>query len=142
MKVSEVMSRDVVTTTPEMTVGEAAALLIRRGISGVPVVDAGGALLGVLSKTDLVARAAVGEDPDGALARLVYLDLVEARKLEAHTAGEAMTSPAITIDSEQSVEDAARRMLKQSISRLPVVEGDRLVGIVTRADVVRTVVRA
>jgi len=137
MNVSAVMSRDVVTTRPDVPLEDAATLLLRRGVSGLPVVDGSGEVVGVLSETDLVARTAAGDDPDGVLERLLYLDLVEERKLEAATAGDAMSMPAVTIDSADSVHDAALVMLKHDVSRLPVVHDSRLVGIITRADVVR-----
>ena len=137
MNVGEAMSKDVVTTRPEVALEEAAALLLRRGVSGLPVVDEDGELVGILSETDLVAKTASGEDADGALARLVYLDLVEPAKLEAATAGQAMSAPAVTIDSTEPLHDAARRMLKVRINRLPVVHDGELVGILTRADIVR-----
>jgi CBS domain-containing protein len=63
-------------------------------------------------------------------------------KLRAHTAGEAMTAPALTIEPSQPVAEAARRMVDRGVNRLPVVEDGRLVGIVTRADLVRLFTRS
>jgi CBS-domain-containing membrane protein len=110
------------------------------------VVDDAGRIVGVISEGDLLAkeqrRDAVHHRP---LARL-FGESAETRSLmakaEASTAGEAMTSPAITIDALQSVDAAATLMIQRKINRLPVTEGGKLVGIVTRSDVVSTFARS
>jgi CBS domain-containing protein len=123
MQVQDVM------TSPAITVGAGAPLhrvaetLAAKCISGLPVVDAGGALLGVISEADIIAKEA--HDPS-----------------DARTAGEAMTSPARTIEPQRLVAEAARVMLAEGVNRLPVVRDGELVGIVTRADLVRAFVRS
>jgi CBS domain-containing protein len=143
MTIEDVMTTDVVTVRPETPLKEVARLLVDRRISGLPVTDAGGAVLGVVSEADLLAmecgappahgRLASILDPGGVLARL---------KADARVAGDAMTSPAITIASYRSIPAAAQEMLDRGINRLPVVAADRLVGIVTRADLVRAFARS
>jgi len=117
--IGEVMTSDVVLaqrTTPRQ---ELAGLLDRHRISGLPVVDHDDKVLGVVSSTDL-ARAEAG----------------------ALTAGELMSTPAITVHPEQSVSGAARVMERHGIERLPVVdEEDRLIGIATRRDLLRVFAR-
>jgi predicted transcriptional regulator len=67
---------------------------------------------------------------------------VDERRLAATTAGEAMTAPAVTVEADESVAEAARLMVEQAVNRLPVVIDDKLVGIVSRADIVRTFTRS
>ncbi len=127
MRVEELMTRAVVTARPETPLKEVGALLVDNRISGVPVVDAAGAVLGVVSKSDLIVR----EDADR-----------HGRKSAAVTAADAMTSPAVTIEPGASVVAAARELIDRRIDRLPVVHEGLLIGIVTRTDLVRAFVRS
>ena len=140
------MASPVITVQPETPLKDVARLLINHGVSGVPVVDAAGAVLGVVSEGDfLVKEQGAGEIHHRRLARL-FGESAEAQaklgKVEARTAGEAMTSPAITVAPGNAIRDAAALMTRQSVNRLPVVEHDRLVGIVTRADLLRAYLRS
>jgi CBS domain-containing protein len=143
MRIQDIMTRDVVTVRPDATLKEAARLLVCRRISGMPVVDDGGQLVGVLSEGDLLFKQRGEPGRDGVLAWLVHRgNGAEHAKLDARLVEEAMTSPAITIDAGWSLTAAAERMLRDGVNRLPVVRGDRLVGIVTRADIVRAFARS
>ena len=141
MKVRDLMTRDVVTVTPETSLKEAASLLAAKRISGMPVVDDAGTVVGVLSEADILAKESGERRRDGLLGRLLDPDFVLKDKIRARTAGEAMSAPAITIDPDRPVHDAATRMVAESVNRLPVIEGGNLVGIVTRADLVRAFTR-
>jgi CBS domain-containing protein len=145
MKIRSVMSTHVVTVSPETTLKDAAARLVRYGISGLPVVDDDGRLLGVLSEADILAKEA-GSARDGSSPRegmLAWLIGDAPRlRLEARTVADAMTSPALTIGPERTAREAAARMLAEDVNRLPVTEGDTLVGIVSRADLVRAFARS
>jgi len=146
MTVGDVMTRSVVSVRSWTPLKEVAQLLIERRISGVPVVDDDGALLGVVSEGDFLMKEqgaqAVRHRP---LAR-IFGESRESRsklaKIEALTAGEAMTAPAVTIASGRHIAEAAAVMTARGINRLPVVDDGRLVGIVTRADLVRAYVRS
>jgi len=141
MKVVELMTRDVVTVTPETSLKDAASLLSTRKISGLPVVDASGTVVGILSEADILAKVS-GERPRGGLLGwLLEADVALDDKIRARTVGEAMTAPAITIAPNRPVHEAAARMVAESVNRLPVVEDGKLVGIVTRADLVRAFTR-
>ena len=141
MKVDQLMTRVVVTVTPETSLKDAASLLSTRKISGVPVVDASGTVVGVLSEADILAKVS-GERPRGGLLGwLLEADVTLDDKIRARTVGEAMTAPAITIAPKRPVHEAAARMVSESVNRLPVVEDGKLVGIVTRADLVRAFTR-
>jgi CBS domain-containing protein len=142
MKVRDVMTKDVLTTSPEATLKEVAALLAEHGISGLPVVDEQRRVLGVVSEADILLRERTAEGERGGLiGRLLGQGDELERKLAARTAGEAMTSPAVVIDADRVLGEAAARMLDEGVNRLPVLEGGKLVGNVTRADLVRAFVR-
>jgi CBS domain-containing protein len=145
MYVRDLMTSDVVTVREDMPLKEVAKLLLERRISGVPVVDDEGAVLGVVSEADFLRKEA--GDP-GQRRRLGLRWLVHDRHAEedhhrvgAIRAGEAMTRPAITIEADRPLSEAARQMTEARIKRLPVVENGRLVGILTRTDVVRAYAR-
>lgn len=144
--VRDVMTAAVLAAQPDTPLKEVARLLVEHRISGLPVVDDEGQVVGVVSEADLLVK---GQGPDavprGAFDRLLG-ESEQTRQLrakaEARTAGEAMTAPAITIDPSRSVHQAASVMIERRVNRLPVVDAGRLVGIVTRADLVRSSVRS
>jgi CBS domain-containing protein len=137
------MTSEVVTVRPETSLKDVAGILAERRISGVPVVAEDGEVVGVVSEGDILFKERGPSERKGILAWLFASHDAEAElKLEARTAGEAMTAPAKTIAPWLSVSTAAGDMLEESVNRLPVVESDgKLVGIVTRADLVRAFVR-
>lgn len=144
MKVSDLMSTDVVATTPAASLREVARMLVDHKISGMPVCEEGGAVVGVVSEGDIVfkERGRV-ETRDGFIGWLLDAPSEsELEKTRARTVGEAMTSPPITAVPFESASAAARRMTEMGVNRLPVVSLDgRLVGILTRADLVRAFAR-
>jgi CBS domain-containing protein len=143
MKVKELMSEGVITVAPDATLKEVAALLVEHGISGVPVVGADGALLGVVSEGDILLKERGADRESGLLRWLLGGVSIEAEKLEARTASDAMTSPAVTIAPNRDVYQAARLMTDEGIKRLPVVDGHgSLLGIVTRRDLVKAFARS
>jgi CBS domain-containing protein len=143
MRVVDVMVRDVATVPPDAPLREVAQLLSERGFSGLPVVESGGRVVGVVSEADvLVKERGPAAKRGGLLGWLLEPQSEhEATKHLARTAAEAMTSPAITVESTVTVSKAAALMVESGINRLPVVDDGTLVGIVTRADLVRAFVR-
>lgn len=146
MNVASIMRQTVVTVRPDTPLRDVARLLVEHGISGVPVVDESGAVLGVVSEADFVIReVGVPREHRRLLGRLFGgnggASAEDVAKVHATTAGEAMTAPAITTSPATTLPDAARTMIERAINRLPVIEDGRLVGIVTRADLVRAFVR-
>lgn len=127
------MTTDAATVSPGTPLRDVASLLTVREISGVPVVDESGRVLGVVSESDLL-RVADGQER-------AHRRFHVRRQFGRRTAGAEMTAPAITITADRLVAEAAALMLDRRINRLPVVEGARLVGIVTRADLVRAFIR-
>jgi CBS domain-containing protein len=136
------MTPNVQTVAPETPLREVAELLADNRISGAPVLDAHGRVVGVVSEADVVSSAA-GDARRGPLRFLHDARRLGAMsvKLREGTAGWAMTTPPVTIGPDRSVADAAALMLEKGVNRLPVLDGDRLIGIVTRADLVRAFVR-
>ena len=145
MKIKDVMTVDVLTVPTGKTLKEAAQILATTGISGLVVVDDDRKVVGVISEADILFKERSPEKRrGGSFAWLFFPDMLENEaKLDARTAGEAMSSPAITIGPDRPVGEAAAKMLDEAVNRLPVVdeEGD-LVGIVTRADLVRAFTRS
>jgi CBS domain-containing protein len=135
VKVEAVMTRDVLSVRPDASLKAVARLLAGAGISGLPVTTAEGELLGVVSETDILEKER--RPPTGAQNGHGRREAAARGKAEARTAAEAMTAPAITIAPRGRVDAAAALMLDREVNRLPVVEDGRLVGIVTRADLVR-----
>ncbi len=141
MRAGDVMTADVVTVGPEAWVGEIARLLLEHRISAVPVVDAAGRLVGIVSEGDLVRRAETGTLPR----RAWWLDLltdpaVEAReyvKTHGRRAADVMTRGVVTVGVDTPLEDVARLLERHRIKRVPVVRAGRVVGIVSRADLIR-----
>ena len=143
MRVQDVMTADVATVAPGASLKDVARALVARGISGLPVVGDDGEVVRVVSEADVLAKERPEPEEPGALARLLARrDLGAEGKAAARTAGEAMTSPAITIEPYWTIPSAAQIMLEHGINRLPVVHQGRLVGIVTRADLVRAFARS
>ena len=136
------MTREVVTVTPMTSLREAAGMLATQGISGVPVVNAANEVVGVLSEADIVIKAGGEVARKGLLGWLLESDFGLEDKIRAKAVGDAMTAPAVTISPKRPVYEAARLMVEQDVNRLPVVEKGTLVGIVTRADVVRAFTRS
>jgi CBS domain-containing protein len=139
MKVEDAMTGEVVTVSPDTLVKDAAAVLASANISGLPVVDEGN-VVGVISEADIVARTTGSRASPSLLAQLFGRKAVP-QDAESTRTGDAMSSPAITIAPGRPVAEAARMMIEQRVNRLPVIDDGRLVGIVTRADLVRAFVR-
>ncbi|TVQ44859.1 MAG: CBS domain-containing protein [Gloeocapsa sp. DLM2.Bin57] len=144
--VAEVMTRDPITVTRETSLTEAIKIIAEKRISGLPVVDDNGKLVGVISETDLMWKETGIEPPPYVmfLDSVIYLENPARYEKEVHkalgqTVGEVMTAKAISIDPQSSVKDAARLMHDKHVRRLPVVnEAAQVVGIITRGDIVRS----
>jgi CBS domain-containing protein len=138
MRVETIMTREVITVAPETPLKDVALLLSANHISGVPVCGLDGSVLGVVTEADIL-RKEEGFPPNlgGSFAWFYRRIDGELDKIAARTAGEAMTAPALTARPAQQIAEIAQLMLLHKIKRLPVVAEERLVGIVSRADLVR-----
>lgn len=142
MKICDLMTEGVVSVKPTMTLREAAALLVEKRISGMPVVNDENEVVGVVSEADILVKAGGRPSRSRVLGWLLEPDLGIEDKIRAETVGEAMSAPALTIGSHRPVHEAARLMVAESVNRLPVVQDGKLVGIITRADIVRAFTRS
>jgi CBS domain-containing protein len=143
MKVKEIMTTEVRTVRTATPLKEAAALLTEYRISGLPVVDAEGYVIGVLSEGDILFKERGTTEKRSLFERLLAAPSGIDVKPAATTAGEAMSAPALTIGPRRPVSEAATVMIDEGVKRLPVVDDDgKLIGIVTRADLVRAFVRS
>lgn len=141
MNAAEIMTRDVISVAPETPVREIAAMMLERRISGVPVVDAGGRVLGIVSEGDLIRRPELETDR----ARTGWLGLFlseedRARdfvKSHGRVAREVMTKPATCVGPETPLDEVVRLMERLRVKRLPVVKKGKLAGLVTRTDLLR-----
>jgi CBS domain-containing protein len=146
MKVRDVMSSPAVTVGPAATFGEVVDRLLAHDISGLPVVDDGGRLLGMITEADLVSKEAYGYRRRRALGLVAeYLrghDPQWVRKGAARTARDLMTAAPAAASPDEDLATAARRMLELRHKRLPVVEAGRVVGVVARHDLLKPLHRS
>lgn len=138
MKVRDVMSSDVVTVNPNAGFQEIVEVLLSHDISGVPVLN-GDEIVGVITEADLVAREADQGRRRRPLALLagMFSDGRAEHRTTGLTAHSLMTTNPVTVGPDEDLRDAARTMVSARVKRLPVVEGNTLVGIITRQDLLR-----
>lgn len=139
MKAREIMSTPVVTVRPERALKDVAALMAEHRVSGVPVVDRSGAVVGVISESDFIARMEFGPR-HGLLDRLARW-LGATRRVRARSAAELMTSRVVTAGPDAAVRELVHLMSAHDVNRIPIVAEGRILGIVTRADILRTFTR-
>ena len=116
MQAKDIMTRDIITVSPTMTIKSLAMTLIKNQISGAPVAGKNGKIVGVVSEADIVAKK--GKDVKSIMSKKI-----------------------ISVGEETAVEEIARLMTVQKIKRVPVMRGDNVVGIVSRADIVSAIAR-
>src|SRR6476469_403061 len=143
MRAHQIMTKDVITVAPHTTIEEAAKIMLYTHISGLPVMAEGGRLVGIVSESDFMRRGEIGTGrkrpawlqffvgPEKAAAEFVH---DRGRKVE-----DAMTQHPITVSEETPLEELVLLMEKNSIKRLPVMNGKTLTGIVTRSNLLQAV---
>lgn len=140
--VREVMTTEVITVSADTPFKDLVALLAQRHISALPVLDGGGRVTGVVSEIDLLRKEEYQDDP-GAHRPPHWRHGAARSRADGLTAGDLMTSPAVTIKPEASVVEAARALDRQHIRRLVVIDGDsHLVGIVAPPDLLKVYLRS
>lgn len=132
MKVKELMTQQVVTASPGMSLKEAARIMVNHKISGLPVVDVTGCLIGMVSEGDVVHQESIRR-PGSSLA-----SLFRSSPRPALSVDEAMTTKVVTVGPDIDHAEAARIMEAREVKRLPVVDADnKLVGLISRSDLLR-----
>ena len=145
MRADQMMSRHVITIGADADLVDAIKTMLKHGVSGLPVVDQAGKLVGILSKSDFLRRAEIGtERKRGRL--LTFLagpDKVafDFKREHGRNVGEIMTPKPATITADTPVEEIARIMESRHVRRLPVMNGDKIVGIVTHSDFLPVIAR-
>jgi len=139
------MTRKVISVSPETEVTRAAKILLDNSVNGMPVVDTEERLVGIICQSDLIAQQKQLPLPsvftllDGVIPLFSQKNLEsEAQKIIATTVFKAMTPDPITISPESSLEEIAKLMVDKKLHTLPVVEQGKLIGIVGKEDVLRT----
>jgi CBS domain-containing protein len=141
MRAQDAMTKDVITVGTNATVGEIASLLVRHRISAVPVVSEDGRLIGIVSQTDLVHRSETGTEKRRKWWLEVFADAeTKAREyIKSHglKAQDVMTRVIISVSKEASLAEVADVLDSHRIRQVPVMDGGKLVGMISRADLVR-----
>lgn len=141
MLVRDAMTREVATVPPDMPIEEVARFLLDRHISGAPVVDGQGRLLGIISEGDLIRRPEIGAEPHRSwwLALLSSPTEVAGEFVKTHgrRASDVMTQNVISVGEDAPLGEVAGLLEKHRVKRLPVVRDDQLVGLISRADILR-----
>jgi CBS domain-containing protein len=143
--IADVMTTDPVTVLKETSLQDAIKLMAQKRISGLPVVDDEDNLIGVISETDLMWKETGVDSPP----YIMFLDSViylqnparydkEIHKALGETVGDVMTDKPISIAPNNSLKEAAHLMHEKNIRRLPVVDNQKVIGIITRGDIIRT----
>ena len=144
MNARDIMTRNVITVSPDTRIADIAKLLAERRVSGVPVVD-NGKIVGIVSEGDLVRRSEIGTDRRGGSwwLRLFRSETpIDFVKSHGQIAGDIMTSPALTIGENTPLNEIADIFESKHIKRVPVVSDGKIVGIVSRANLVRAIASA
>ena len=148
MQVQEIMSSPAITVGPETKISEIARIMREQQISGVPVVNAQGQLLGMITELELIERSAPVREPRylSVLSGLIPVSLAEfrdykeqVRRVLATNAQELMYTEVLTITPTAIWEEVMQTMLDPATASLPVVEDGKVIGIVTRTDLVRMI---
>jgi CBS domain-containing protein len=144
MQAKDVMTTDVITVDPDMTVQSLATLLADRGISGAPVVDSSGRLVGIISEGDLLHRAEIGTARRHRVRRRSWWldhfasDLArDYVKSHGRTVNDIMTRDVVTVTEDTELAEVAASLETKRIKRVPVMREGRVVGIISRANIVR-----
>jgi len=146
MKARDVMTTNVASVKPETPMRQIAQLLLERGISAVPVVDVAGVPIGMVSEGDLIGRDDANRDTRRdwwlellAEGETLNADFLASLRTPDRLARDIMVHPVITADEETDVSEIARLLTAHRIKRVPVVRYGRIIGIVSRADLLRAI---
>ncbi len=143
MRAHQIMTRPVITVTPDTTIVDAANTMLQKHVSGLPVVDASGKLVGIVSEGDFIRRSEIGTGRKrGKFLKFILGPGKEAADFvheHGRKVSEVMTPEPLTITEEAQLEDIVELMEKNGVKRLPVMRGDKLVGIVSRANLLQAV---
>ena len=142
----DIMTKDLITVSPDTEIAKAATLLLENHINGAPVVDASGKLTGILCQSDLIYQQKKLSLPsfftflDGFIPLTSMKEIEkEIKKVTAATVEQVMTPNPVTVQADTPIQDVASLMVEKRYHTVPVMEGDALVGILGKEDVLKTV---
>lgn len=145
VKAKDIMTRDLITVSPETDITEAAKILLDKHINGLPVIDETEKLIGIICQSDLIALQKKVRLPSVFTLLDTFISVRsqksidrELEKIAATKVAQAMTTEPEVINPETTVEDIATLMVEKNLHTLPVVEGEKLVGVVGKEDVLAT----
>ena len=145
LKVKDIMTKEIITVSPQTEIATAAKILLEKRINGLPVIDDSGKLVGILCQSDLVAQQKSIPIPSVYTLLDSFIPLTslkridkEVKKIAALKVEQAMTPNPVTVGPETGIEDVARLMVDKKYHTLPVVEDNKIVGIVGKEDVLKT----
>jgi CBS domain-containing protein len=143
MRAHQIMTRPVITVSPETPIVEAANVMLQKHVSGLPVLDASGKLVGIVSEGDFIRRSEIGTERRRGKFLKFILGPGKAATDFVHEHGrkvsEVMTPEPLTITEDTQLEAIVELMEKNNVKRLPVMRGDKLIGIVSRANLLQAV---
>lgn len=143
MRAHQIMTRSVISVTPDTSILEAAAIMLKRHVSGLPVVDAAGKLVGIVSEGDFIRRSEIGTQRKRGRWLKFILGPGKSASDFVHEHGrkvsEVMTTSPLTITEDAALAEIVDIMERHNVKRLPVVNGDKIVGIVSRANLLQAV---
>jgi len=143
MRAHQIMTRSVATVAPDTTILEAASIMLRRHVSALPVLDAAGKLVGIVSEGDFIRRSEIGTQRKRGRWLGFLLGPGQAAddfvREHGRKVSEVMSPTPLTVTEETTLEEIVALMETNGIKRLPVMRGDKLVGIVSRADLLHAV---
>lgn len=147
MIAKDIMSKNVITIKKDATIEEIARLLTEKNISGVPVVDDDDKLIGIVSEKDLIYKDVDPKFPSyiEVLGGVFFVDGIKQyeeklKKLLANRAEDIMTAKVIAVNEDTDIKEIAELMIEKSVNRVPVLKDGNLVGIVSRGDIVRSLI--
>ena len=141
MHAHQIMTRSVITIAPDATIHEAARTMLQHHVSGLPVVDAAGKLLGIVSEGDFIRRSEIGTPRRrGRWLKVLLGDsAVDYVREHGRSVSDVMTSDPVTVTEDATLEEIVDTMETKGVKRLPVMKGDKLVGLVSRANLMQAV---
>jgi len=147
LKVKDIMTRELITVSPETEIAHATKLLLENRINGVPVTDEKGKLVGILCQSDLIAQQKKLPIPSfftilNGLIPMTSMKQIEkqVQKITAATVAQAMTKNPVTVQPDTSVEEVAALMVDKNFHTIPVMDEGKLVGILGKEDLLRTLI--
>ncbi|MCK8601056.1 CBS domain-containing protein [Desulfoferrobacter suflitae] len=145
VKAKDIMTRELITVSPDTDITEAAKILLDKHINGLPVVDKNGKLVGIICQSDLISLQKKVRLPSVFTLLDTFIPVrsqksidKELEKIAAAKVVQAMTADPVVINAEDTVEDIATLMVEKNLHTLPVVEDGKLVGVVGKEDILST----